>query len=141
MTNFTKNLMVAAAALVVTAGAVSAQTLKADIPFAFQVSGKVMPAGTYQVDYSRIQSDRTVLFRGVDNRYSALAIKTSTADAGRQWREDGRARLAFECGTSVCSLTGMWDGTSVFAYGLSHPRTVEMGTRIAVVIMRPDNGE
>src|SRR2546422_502319 len=62
MTNFTKNLTLAAAALVVAAGAASAQTiaLKVDIPFAFQVAGKAMPAGAYRV--TNVSSNSTAVF-------------------------------------------------------------------------------
>ena len=45
MTSLTTKLTIAAAALFA-AGAASAQTLKADIPFAFQSGSKVMAAGT-----------------------------------------------------------------------------------------------
>ncbi len=50
MKKLTTKLMIAAAALVVAAGAASAQTMKAEIPFAFRAGDKVMAAGTYRVE-------------------------------------------------------------------------------------------
>jgi hypothetical protein len=49
MKNLTKNMMIAAAALVVAAGAAQAQTIKAEVPFSFRVAGTVLPAGEYRV--------------------------------------------------------------------------------------------
>ena len=49
MKNLANKLMVVAAAMAAVAGTVSAQSMKAEVPFSFKVSGTVMPAGTYMV--------------------------------------------------------------------------------------------
>ena len=49
MKNLAHKLMVVAAAMAAVAGTVSAQSMKAEVPFSFKVSGTVMPAGTYMV--------------------------------------------------------------------------------------------
>ena len=69
MKSLTTNLMIAAAALFA-AGAVSAQTMTADIPFAFQAGGKVMAAGTYRVDLRGPTA--TVVIR--DAKYKAVVM-------------------------------------------------------------------
>ena len=46
MTNLTKNIMIAAAALMVVAGVAGAQTIQAEVPFGFRAAGTVLPAGS-----------------------------------------------------------------------------------------------
>ncbi|HYW42435.1 MAG TPA: hypothetical protein VE959_06235 [Bryobacteraceae bacterium] len=140
MTNFTKNLIVGAAALVVAAGAASAESLKADIPFAFQVGGKTMPAGTYLVSNIAVSSTGVLRFTDKGGG-SAVVMPRNKHDARKEWKLDGSPRLAFECGASGCALIEAWDGTGNPAYGMSRPKTVDMETHIAVVLMRPDKGD
>jgi hypothetical protein len=139
MTNFVKNLGYAAAAMAMTAGMACAQTtLKADIPFAFRVGNKVMPAGTYSV--ARVASNGARIFniQGSDDRVMSLALSQSTA--AKEWRNDGQARLAFECAAS-CTLRQVWTGGAEPVYGLSGPKNPDVNTHIAVVVMRPDKGD
>jgi hypothetical protein len=137
MTNFTKNFLVAAAALAVAAGGASAQSLKADIPFAFQVHGKVMPAGTYRVD--QITAADVYRFRNDHSGQAVLVLPATKHDARKEWKAEGSAKLAFECGPASCALTELWDGTARPSYTFHRPKNVDMGTRIAIVNMRPDN--
>jgi hypothetical protein len=138
MTNFTKTLTLAAAAMLIATGA-SAQSLKADIPFAFQVGNKVLAPGTYRI--ANISSSSLVVFavRGEDGE-SALVMPKVPHDADKKWQADGQARLAFQCG-DTCSLTQIWAGLSYPAYELNRPKKSDMGTRIAVIVMRPDKGD
>src|ERR1700689_3915174 len=103
MTRFTTKLMIAAAALFA-AGAASAQTMKADIPFAFRAGGKVMAAGTYYVN-GRYFRD-TVLIRSLHNG-SVVAMPTT-----HQNGVEGDARLVFTCARETCSLAQIWPGYS-----------------------------
>ena len=137
MTNFTKNFMIAAAALAVAAGGASAQSLKADIPFAFQVRGKVMAAGTYRVD--QIGSAEIYRFRNNNDGQAVLVLPAAKHDPRKEWKADGDAKLAFECGPAGCALTELWDGTGRPSYTFHRPKNVDMGTRVAIVTMRPDN--
>src|SRR4051812_13502700 len=50
MTRLSLNLMIATAAMAAVAGSAAAQNLKADVPFSFHANGKVMAAGTYDVN-------------------------------------------------------------------------------------------
>ena len=139
MTNFTKTFGFAAAAVVMTAGMACAQTtMKADIPFAFQVAGKVMPAGTYSVTTVSRTSAPLLAFQG--NGIGALALTTPDRPPEKAWSEDRQARLAFECG-STCTLRQVWNGQSESVYQVSAPKRADVNTRIAVVVMRPDKGD
>lgn len=99
MTRLTTKLMIAAAALVA-AGAASAQTMKADIPFAFRASGKVMAAGTYNVDLRNVGG--TVVIRGW-NKDSVIAMPMAHKDAA-----GSTPKLVFQCGRGTCSLLQIW---------------------------------
>ena len=58
-------------AAVVTA---SAQSLKAEIPFPFEVSGVRMQPGSYRVTLSRLSGAPTVHISSVETRKSALSL-------------------------------------------------------------------
>ena len=77
MKNLTKHTMIAAAALVVAAGAAQAQQLKAEIPFSFRASGTLMPAGEYRVE--GIRSQNTMIFKliNVDTNRAVLAVSNA----------------------------------------------------------------
>ena len=54
MKNLTKNMTIAAAALMVAAGVAGAQTIQAEVPFGFRAAGTVMPAGSYRVSKNQL---------------------------------------------------------------------------------------
>ena len=135
MTSFTKTSLVAAAALLIVAGAASAQTLKADIPFAFHVADKTLPAGSYTVD--RIADGPVYLLRNENGSGGAAALGQAPHDPPKAWKAEGSPKLVFRCGESTCTLTDLWDGARP-AYGIGQRKNVDMGTRIAVVTMRPE---
>ena len=104
MKNLTTKLMFAAAALVA-AGAASAQSMKADIPFAFQAGGKVMAAGTYRVDLRG--PGGTVTLHGAGREGAVIAQPITHID-----RKEATAKLVFICGRGPCSLVQAWPGYS-----------------------------
>ena len=103
MKSLTMKLTIAAAALFA-AGAASAQTMTADIPFAFQAGGKVMTAGTYRVDL-RGPAMATVLIHDKRGK-SAVIARTVTHIDGKE----DTAKLVFVCGRGPCSLVQAWPG-------------------------------
>jgi len=114
MTRLTTKLMIAAAALVA-AGAASAQTLKADIPFAFQASGKAMAAGKYLVVYRGGVSNMVLIRRY--NHEAVLAAPVS--------RKEGKvenAKLVFVCAHGTCSLSQIWAGNSASGLEFKTPK-------------------
>jgi hypothetical protein len=140
--NLTKIIMTGIAALTLTAGAVYGQTLKADIPFAFQVSGKAMPAGTYTFDYSKLSTSNVIAVHSQETKAGGYVARTSTSDPNSEWKSDGQPKLQFECaGDGQCALTKAWTGGDSQAFNLAHPKSVDMNTRISVIVMRPEKGE
>src|ERR1035438_4845280 len=104
MKNLTTKLMFTAAVLVA-AGAASAQPMKADIPFAFQAGGKVMAAGTYLVDLRGPSG--TVTIHGTGREGAVIANPITHID-----RKENTAKLVFVCGRGPCSLVQAWPGYS-----------------------------
>ena len=104
MTSLTMKLTIAAAALFA-AGAVSAQTMTADIPFAFQAGGKVMAAGTYRVDLG--SNVGLVMIRGTRREGAVLVQPITHID-----RREATAKLVFVCGRGPCSLLQVWSAYS-----------------------------
>lgn len=137
MTKFNKTLMLAAAALTL-AGAASAQTLKADIPFAFQAGDKVLQPGTYVVTRHSTAGIPTFRFTNLDDREAAVAMPYGSHDADKTWRADGKARLAFVCGANRCSISDLWDGDiNSAAVGFPSPKARKESMRTAVIFAEP----
>ncbi len=135
--NFTKSIIFAAAAFTL-AGAASAEGLKAEIPFAFQVGNKLMQPGTYEVH--RVNTNAMTIFRlsNTATGEPALAAPGVAHDAAREWKADGKPRLAFECGTSRCSLSELWDGdASNPAQRFRTPKSHTEAMRTAIVVAAP----
>ena len=102
--------MVAAAIVVLAAGSASAQTLKAEIPFAFRVGNAMMAPGSYQVQLSATGHEHFLVFRNSDTRASAAA-QFQAGDVPKAWKARGTATIAFECSGARCSLLNMWTGS------------------------------
>src|SRR5437763_5438874 len=130
MKNLTKNMMIAAAALVVAAGAAQAQQLKAEIPFSFRASGTLMPAGEYRVEGIRGQNS-TSLFKltNVDSHQAILAVPYVSGSSA-----EGNATLSFECGGAHCALVQMIPGNGT-AYRFSRPK-MDKGEDTHVALIR-----
>src|SRR5215471_13394266 len=96
MKSLTTKLMIAAAALAVATGAASAQTMKADIPFAFRAGGQMLPAGEYRVEMKGPHA--TVVLSNFKERRSGILMAISASDAPKDWRDSGTGVLGFECG-------------------------------------------
>jgi len=143
MTNFTKRLMVAAATLVVAAGAASAQTLKAEIPFTFRTGTVVMPAGTYRIS-PIYQSGGQIMFRlgSYDGHNAVLLVPKAFGDPRMTWADSGNPVLTFECGVSRCALVGLWTGPETPAYVLPRPKLGrDEPARVATIAMRVDKAD
>jgi hypothetical protein len=142
MKKLTTRFMIAAAALVVGAGAASAQTLNAQIPFAFRVGNRVMAPGTYQVDKLELQSSGPI-FRILDmhSRQSAIVLPQAQVDPQKGWA-DGRPKLVFACIGSRCALAELWAGSESYAYTFSHPkRGKDEEAYLRAIPMQPGKGE
>jgi hypothetical protein len=120
--------MIAAAALVA-AGAASAQTLQAEIPFAFRAGGKVMAAGTYSVD---VRGSANIVTISGWNKGGVMAMPTGVkADA------ESKPKLVFECGHGTCSLLQVWPGYSQDGLVFRTPKSAQgEDTSLAVIPLR-----
>jgi len=126
----------AAAALLAAAATGSAQTMKAEIPFAFDMAHKRMQPGTYQVRLYRNSSPVQILqISNYDDGRSAMALPLVSDDHAR--REN--PVLSFECTEGHCVLAKLWDGSgNLFQFA-----TPKAGpaTRIATVALHENRGE
>jgi hypothetical protein len=125
MKKLTTNLMLATAALVVAAGAASAQTqalMTAQIPFEFRAGNQVMAPGTYQID--RLQSATAQPVFRLSNAHSGgsiMLLPQAPVDPRKQWAE-GEPKLLFACTSGSCSLAQIWSGSESYAYKFRAPK-------------------
>ena len=108
--------MIATAALAVVAGSASAQTLKADIPMSFRVGDKLMAPGAYQIRMVTGATREAIYVHNLGTHNSAVLLPGSKSDTPKTWRQDGSARVTFECLGSKCTLRRLWNGEDAFAY-------------------------
>jgi hypothetical protein len=143
MTNFTTRVTIAAATLVVAAGAASAQTLKAEIPFTFRAGNTVMAAGTYQV--SRIlQPGGTSIFhlKDASGPGSVILMPAASGDVRKSWVAKGAPLLSFMCSADRCSLAQIWTGTFAPVYTIPQAKPdKEEPVHMALIEMRPEKSE
>jgi hypothetical protein len=139
MTNFTKNFLAAAASLVF-AGVVSAQPIKADIPFAFRIGNRLMQPGPYEITKT---TSAVPIYRllNVNQRDAALALAGGGSDPGKAWKADGRPRLTFECGETSCALAGIWEGAGEPARAFVRPKNHGEPLHTMVIVARPANAD
>jgi len=109
--------MFAAATLVALAGSASAQSLKAEIPFAFRAGAVLMQPGNYDVSARQGASSMMFVLHNRDTGQSVMLFRNGTRDASKARIAAGRPTLAFRCVGTNCSLSELWIGereSSVF---------------------------
>src|ERR1051326_2541051 len=117
MTNFATKIMMAAATLAVAAGAASAQTLKAEIPFAFRVGNTVMAAGNYEVSQLTRHSGSPVYrIRDARAEKAITLLPQAASDPSKTSSAKGQPVLAFDCVADHCALASIWTGPGSPAY-------------------------
>src|SRR5262245_10891648 len=80
--------------------------VKADVPFAFVVNGRTMPAGKYRIERDELSS--TLLIRGDQKNNHAAAIVLSIRDGGHD-PAGSKPVLTFNHVENTYQLTGVWD--------------------------------
>ncbi len=140
MKSMTTKMMMAAAALVLVTGVASAQQYRADIPFAFNASGKMWAAGTYvlRVDAA---NHWLVQISNRETRKSSLAMPSDTTDGRYNQPAGGAPTLTFVCGTSRCSLAQIWTDPERPALTFSYPRIGKDEQASATVRVVKMNGD
>jgi hypothetical protein len=121
MTNFTKTLMLAAAACTIAAGSAAAQTYQAEIPFTFRAGNSTLAPGRYAITVSHMTVGKFLMVRAMDTRKSIL-LQLNGATGERRGESGAMdARLRFECGASRCALKSMWVGGYQGSYTFPTP--------------------
>jgi hypothetical protein len=132
MKSFTTYIL-AAAAMAVAAGSASAQnTLKAEIPFAFQTGKTIMQPGEYQV---RLANHHTIRLYNVDARKAVFAMAVTESDRDKAWK-DGTPRMAFECSDGTCALLALYTGEGVSALRFRGLESKAGDAHVAMVPLR-----
>ena len=128
MKNLTTNMIIAAAALMVTAGMATAQTIKAEVPFSFKANGVAMPAGQYQLArLTPVSGSNIIRVSNPDAHRSILASPIVKND----WARHGDPKLTFECSGAACALLSV-DAGEGHSYTFANPKHAE-DSRIAVI--------
>jgi hypothetical protein len=109
MKTLTKKMTIAAATLLVAAGAASAQSLKAEIPFSFRAGTATMAPGAYEVSASRRSGINMITLYNIDaGKIIQLPAPGQVPERAGVY---GQAKLVFNCAASTCTLRGVWTGT------------------------------
>jgi hypothetical protein len=129
--------MILAAAAVAAVTTVSAQSMKAEIPFPFQAVGARMQAGTYLVSLDGSGAAKIFHIYNQDNRKGILAMPRVGNSPARP--EHSVPVLTFVCTDSRCVLASLRDdraATYTFAVPKAGP-----GARIATIALKTDRAE
>ncbi|HUA63433.1 MAG TPA: hypothetical protein VML19_32055 [Verrucomicrobiae bacterium] len=123
MTRLNTTLM-AAAAFVVAAGIASAQTMEANIPFAFHAGGKALDAGTYRVRVERSEAGNSTMIVSGGHGKQLLTFLYPSGNAKAAWVSAGNAVLSFQCSEGRCTLANVWMGSEgETVYRVASPKT------------------
>jgi hypothetical protein len=130
MTTFA-NFVLASAALLVSSGALSAQTVgTADIPFGFRVPGASLPAGKYTIQTKAVGSNAArITARDMKKSVFVLAATTLTSPVGRE----EKSRLVFSCHADDCALAEIWLGSEGQSVPSAHRRHYAGSERLAMI--------
>ena len=99
-----------------------AQSLRADVPFAFRAAGQTLPAGAYRVELAGRFSEVVVL-TAEDGSRAVVLLPTGGTSLGRATISTGEPKLTFECGNGRCALIQLWTGSGAQALTFPQPRT------------------
>ena len=90
------------------AGVASAETLDVKIPFAFSVSGKQLPAGTYRIERATETSSSILRFEGERGTRAEMLVQTTPMQGVNPAREPA---LIFVPGETANRLTAIWNSS------------------------------
>ena len=139
MTNWMTKTMFATAALALAASVASAQSLKAEISFAFQASGKRLAPGTYNVVKENYGATTVYRLVSRENGTNIVVPTVVPHDPPKEWAKRGEPMLAFACSEAGCHLAELWASGGAPAYHIRHPKSQDI--RIAYVVLRNQNAD
>jgi hypothetical protein len=112
----------------------SAQTMKAEIPFAFEATGAHMQSGSYTVSMSRSTGAQMTIKLTGENGHGILAVPRLSSTPA--WATTSPIVLSFACGEGWCELTSLKDSESrVYNFATHKPSA---GARVATVVLHTD---
>jgi hypothetical protein len=123
-------LMIATAAVVVAAGAASAQTMTGAIPFEFRVDGRVMAPGTYRVHQSHQNGTPIFWLMNVESGRLTMLLPGAPVDPQKAWTASRGGELEFACTNGSCALAELWSGSGSRAYTFHLPKLGENETAV-----------
>jgi len=128
----------AAAALLAAAATGSAQTMTAEIPFAFYAGNTLMAPGSYQVQIGRTPGTRSYVdILSQDNHRRIIVLPTTVEQPRGAVREN--AVLTFRRTGDRYDLAQIQDGgVQLLSFRL---RRAQADATLAHVVMKPDRGE
>jgi hypothetical protein len=111
MKRYTMHMTLAVAALTIAAGTLSAQSLKAEIPFAFRVNGQLMQPGEYRVSLNHTTNGSPLLtVSSYEQKRTVIAMPINRNPVSKDWLQAGTPKLRFVCGEGACALNRIWTG-------------------------------
>jgi hypothetical protein len=110
-------ILFAAATLSLGTVAYAQNTLRANVPFAFQIPGGPTAAGSYQVHLENSGTGKTAQIVNVSTGHSVLAM-TNRVSAKGNARVD--PRLVFRCTDAGCQLSEIWTRDGGYSIPVSH---------------------
>ena len=139
MKTFTNRIALFAAGAVVLGTMAYAQNsaVKADIPFAFEASGKTFAAGQYTLSpLPSRDGARIVALSGVTSKQSVFAIG-SPVD---HWAK-GNSAILFRCNADGCVLAGIRSPEGTVTYNPGHKPARAKESSMVAVPLRVSNGD
>ena len=118
MSSASNRLILAGGLMALAAGVAAAQSLQAEIPFAFRAGDQVFPAGSYQVQLAG-RSNEVVVLTG--NSGTVTLLPNGATAPGRAAITTGDPKLTFECGPARCALIQLWTGAGSQALTFRQP--------------------
>lgn len=76
---------------------------------AFQVAGKTLSPGSYEVRATGLAITNYVVSSRKDGN-AVVLIGGNPTDVPKAWRDEGSPRMTFECLDGHCSLKSLWTG-------------------------------
>src|SRR5262249_13775747 len=104
-----KSVVWMASVVAMSAGAVSAQTLKANVPFEFRVAGSTMPSGRYEVQAAKTKGGTGMYLIRHEASFKTVAVIVQNPLIPA---EDPQSKLVFQCAAADCALSQIWAGPS-----------------------------
>jgi hypothetical protein len=139
MKTFTNRIAFLAASAVVLGTMAYGQSsaVTAEIPFAFQASGKTLAAGAYVLSPLPTKDGaQIVALRSVASNRSVIAMGTPVDPYAQ-----GDSAILFRCNADGCVLAGMRSSAGTVTYGSAHKTARAKEAAMVAVPLRVSNGD